>query len=348
MNPTFRRFLRLKQDEQASVFTAAAMRIGTIPSYVEKDFWVCLVLDVLYHGLQAGHPKLLFKGGTSLSKAYGLIRRFSEDIDLVVFRGDLGFTGERDPGNLQSDLSRKKREALFHELRTACSGYIQGELRQALATALPTIGAACSVVIDTTDTDGQTLLIEYRSIFGDADLGYVAPRVKIEAGARSALDPHTARDISPFIADEIPDWRFEVPAITTIAPERTFWEKLLILHGAHCGFRDERRLPSDRDRLSRHYYDVAMIGASEIGKAAITDQIIATAVREHNLAAFRQAWKKFEEAVPGTLRIVPQDELRAELEKDYTAMQGMILGDAPAFTWVMDRLVEIEAAINPS
>jgi hypothetical protein len=346
VNPAFQRFLRLERDEQADVFTAAAMRIGTIPSYVEKDFWVCLVLDVLYHGLPTGHPKLLFKGGTSLSKAYGLIRRFSEDIDIVVFRGDLGFTGERDPGNLQTELSRKKREALFDELRAACSGYIQGDLRQALATVLSTIDAPCSVVIDTTDKDGQTLLVEYSSIFDDADFGYVPPRVKIEAGARSALDPHGIRSVSPFIAGDLSDWQFDVPAITTIAPERTFWEKLLILHGAHCGFRDEGRLPSDRDRPSRHYYDVAMIGPTDIGRTALADLAMAGAVREHNLVAFRQAWKKFEQAIPGTLRIVPQDELRAELEKDYAAMQGMILGDAPAFAWIMEQLAAIEEIIN--
>ena len=91
MNPSLERFLRLPPGEQADVFTAGAQRIGTIPSYVEKDFWVCLVLEALYDGLPAGHPKLLFKGGTSLSKAFGLIRRFSEDIDIVVFRDDLGF-----------------------------------------------------------------------------------------------------------------------------------------------------------------------------------------------------------------------------------------------------------------
>lgn len=80
MNPSFRRFLRLPAQERADVFTATAQRIDTLPSYVEKDFWVCLVLDVLYNGLPQQSPKVLFKGGTSLSKAYGLIRRFSEDI----------------------------------------------------------------------------------------------------------------------------------------------------------------------------------------------------------------------------------------------------------------------------
>ena len=347
MNPSFERFLRLPPTDQADVFTVGAQRIGTIPSYVEKDFWVCLVLEALYHGVPAGHPKLLFKGGTSLSKAFGLIRRFSEDIDIVVFREDLGFGGERDPANRHANLSRKKREALFDELRAACSAYIQGDLHEALADALRTIGARGTIVIDEGDKDGQTLLVEYPSVFEASGPSYVSPRVKIEGGARSALDPHAATTIHPFIAGDLADWPFDVSSITTIGPDRTFWEKLLILHGAHCGFRDDQRLPSDRDRLSRHYYDVAMIGDTEVGREALGNHALATAVREHNLLAFRQAWKKFEEAVPGSLRIVPQAELRREIARDYAAMQGMILGDTPPFDWIMEKLVDIEAAVNP-
>jgi len=274
-------------------------------------------------------------------RRYGAYRLL---LHIVVFRDDIGFTGDRDPGNPRTDLSRKKRETLFDELRAACSGYIQGELRPALDAVLP---ATCMVVIDDADKDGQTLLIEYPSTVEAAVPGYVAPRVKIESGARSALDPPVARSIRPFIAEDLPGWRLDVPAITTIAAERTFWEKLLILHGAHCGYRDEQRLPSDRDRLSRHYYDVAMFGDTGIGRGALGDQSLAAAVREHNLLAFRQAWKRFEEAVLGGLRVVPQAELPREIEKDYAEMQGMILGEVPTFAWIVERLEEIEAAVNP-
>ncbi len=97
MMKAFESFLTLPEQDKRDVFEAAASRLDTLPSYVEKDFWVCFVLDVFYNRLPVGHPRLLFKGGTSLSKAFGLIRRFSEDIDLVVFRDDLGFKGDRDP-----------------------------------------------------------------------------------------------------------------------------------------------------------------------------------------------------------------------------------------------------------
>ena len=101
---------------------------------------------------------------------------------------------------------------------------------------------------------------------------------------------------------------------------------LLILHGAHCGFRDTGRLPADKDRISRHYYDVAVITATDVGRSALVDTSLLDAVRDHNLMAFRQAWKRFEEAVPGSVRLVPQAGLRAVIEQDYRAMQGMILG----------------------
>ena len=98
--------------------------------------------------------------------------------------------------------------------------------------------------------------------------------------------------------------------IRVLAPERTYWAKLLILHGVHCGYRDAQRLPADKDRISRHYYDVALITATETGGSALSNIDLLDAVRNHNLIAFRQAWKQFEEAVPGSVRLVPQAELR--------------------------------------
>ena len=345
MTGGFDSLLSLPEQDRRDVFEAAASRLDTLPGYVEKDFWVCLVLDALFNRRPEGHPRLLFKGGTSLSKAFGLINRFSEDIDLVVSRDDLGFEGERDP-TVASRLSNKKRAALFNELRSACSGYIRGALRTALASRIDELSAGCQIVPDEGDVDGQTLFIEYPTLFPSGGVTYVAPRVKIEAGARSALEPSQDCGVAPFIADELPDWSFASEGIRVISPERTYWEKLLILHGAHCGYRDAGRLPADKDHISRHYYDVAVITATEVGRSAMVDTHLLDAVRIHNLVAFRQAWKRFEEAVPGSVRLVPHVELRTVIERDYRVMQGMILGEAPDFGWVTDQLRVAEAAVN--
>lgn len=345
MSGTLQAFLPLPEQEKRDVFEAAANRLDTLPSYVEKDLWVCLVLDTLFNRLPDSHPRLLFKGGTSLSKAFGLIRRFSEDVDLVVRREDLGFVGDQDP-TAGEDLTTNRRKALFKKLREACSSYVLGELKAELAILISQLAEGCRVLPDDDDVDQMTLLVEYPTLYPSDDASYVAPRVKVEAGARSALDPSLDCTVAPYVADELPDWSLDVDHIRVLAPERTYWEKLLILHGLHYGYRDGQRLPGDKDRISRHYYDAAVITATDAGRSALLDIGLLDAVRNHNLIAFRQAWKQFEKAVPGSVRLVPQGELLTEIERDYRAMDGMILGESPEFGWILEQIQHAETVIN--
>ena len=345
MNKTFKSFLSVTDEEKRYIFESASKRLNTAPNHMEKDLWVCFVLDALYNGLPEEHPKLLFKGGTSLSKAFALVQRFSEDVDIVVYREDLGFKEERDP-TLALSLSNKKRKALFEELRSACSDYILEDMKKDLTILIDEIAQGCRVFPDPSDQDGQTLLVEYPSIYTTEESSYVVPRVKIEAGARSALGPNLICTIAPYIADELPDWSLEVENITVISPERTYLDKLLILHGVHCGYRDSGRLPREKQRISRHYYDVAKITGTDVGRSALSDTNLLDEVRAHNTLAFRQAWKKLEEAVPGSVRLVPQEEPRRIIEQDYEHMQEMLFGDAHDFEWIMEQLEYAEATIN--
>lgn len=280
-----------------------------------------------------------------MSKAFGLVHRFSEDIDIVVYREYLGFKGERDP-TLAENLSNKKRKALFEELRAACGNYILTDLKKDLTILVDKVANGCPIYPDSGDPDLQTLLVEYPSLYPRGDEAYVVPRVKIEAGARSALEPSLTRTVAPYIADELPDWSLDAESITVITPERTYLDKLLILHGVHCGYRDAGRLPTEKQRISRHYYDVAMITATETGRSALSDIALLDEVRAHNTIAFRQAWKRLEEAVPGSLRLVPQAEPRVVIERDYAEMKRMIFGDIPDFGWIMEQLESAEATIN--
>ena len=267
MRRDFAEFLALSGQDRRDVFETAAGRLDTVASYVEKDFWVCVVLDALFNGRPTDQPRVLFKGGTSLSKGFGLIRRFSEDIDVVVSREDLGFGQERDPTRVE-ELSNKARRALFENLRSACSEYICGGLADWLGSIL---GESGRVVQDADDEGQQTLLIEYPSLFSASETDYVKPRVKLECGARSALEPSVVVSVGAYIDEELPELISAVDGIQMIVPERTFLEKLLILHGVHCGYRDESRLPADRHRISRHYYDVAMMSETEVGMNAVAD-----------------------------------------------------------------------------
>ncbi len=291
MNEAFKSLLSATEQERKDVFEGASKRLNASFNHMEKGFWVCLVLDVLYNGLPEKHPKLLFKGRTSLSKAFGLVQRFSEDVDIVVYREDLGFEGERDP-TVAENLSNKKRKKLFEELRLACSTYILEDMKKDLRILVDEVAPGCRVFPDPNDQDGQTLLVEYPSMYTTGEGDYVVPQVKIEAGARSALDPNLTCSITPYIADELPDWSLEVENITVIAPERTYLDKLLILHGVHCGYRDAGRLPGEKQRISRHYYDAAMITATDIARSALSDTDLLDDVRAHNMLAFRQAMEK--------------------------------------------------------
>ncbi len=343
VNTALAAFLALGEQDRRDVLEAAASRLDTLPGYTEKDLWVCVALDAIFNGLPDGHPRLLFKGGTSLSKVFGLIDRFSEDIDLVIHRDDLGFGGDRDPTAAEA-MSKRQRAEMLKRLTNECSSYVLGDFRAALTDSLSEISQECRVVPGADDT--QALLIEYPTLYPVGGTDYVTPSVKIEAGARSALGPSQVGGVTALIDDELHDSSLDVAGIRVLAPQRTYWEKLLILHGTHCGYRDEQRLPEDRNRISRHYYDVAMITATETGAQALSDLELLDAVRNHNLVAFRQAWKRFEQAAPGSLRLVPQSRLREAIERDYAAMQDMILGDAPDFEWINEKLREAEDIIN--
>lgn len=346
MHPMFEKFLKVSRVERKAYFSEAATRMQATVESIEKDFWVCLILDVLFNDLKDDKHRLLFKGGTSLSKACRLISRFSEDVDFVVFRQDLGFHEARDPLT-NRDMSRKERERLAEELKEAASTYIRETLRDRLCQGLAGLGSSCAVTIDHTDQDQSTLLVGYDTLYPrDASNEYVRPHVKLEGGARSALDPHSPLSISPYIAHDFPQHDWEIGHIPTVSPKRTFLDKIILIHGWHHGHHSGGKLPELRQRLSRHYYDVCQIAGTPTGKEAIADRALLEDVRNHAKVAFNRGWMKIDLAVPGSIHLTPTGELRDRLAKDYEAMRGMIFGDPPTFSEVLDKIAWVEDAIN--
>ncbi len=338
MNPNYARFDALKQQDRRDLFEAAAVRLGTTAQAIEKDFWVCRVIDAMFKGLPA-QPKLFFKGGTSLSKGYGLIRRFSEDIDIVLSRSGLRVRGDDDP--FAPSLSATKRKEGFKKLIEKCGAHVTVKMRERLAALLP----MCAVETDADDPDGASLQVKYPSILA-AD-PYLRPFVKIECGARGALEPIQKRAIAPYVQDLLGmGMDLTTPSVTLIAARRTFWEKALILHGVHCGFRDQGKRPEDRNPISRHYYDVAMMAGQAEGVKAVRDMALLDDVREHKLLAFRRPWEKLEEARPGAIRLTPQPEIQHDLARDYDRMSGMLFGEAPTFEWVLAEIAKLEEVVN--
>ena len=338
MNADYAKFDKLKERDRKDVFEAAAGRLGTNAQSIEKDLWVCRVSDALFKGL-GNRPKLYFKGGTSLSKGYGLIKRFSEDIDIVVSRAGLGIKAQDDP--LAKGMTSKKRKAAVDVTKAKCSTHVLGRMKADLGKLLP----ECTFEDDADDPDNSSLRVKYPSLL-KAD-GYLKPWVKIECGARGAREPEAKRGIAPYIQQELgTKIQLVTEGVTLIAAERTFWEKALILHGIYCGFRDEKRKPGENNLISRHYYDVAMMRDRPEGLKAVRDTALLTKVREHKLLLFKRGWEKLEEAKPGSIRLVPQDGIKDELAKDYEAMSGMMFGEAPDFDWVLGEIAKLDEAIN--
>lgn len=344
MNPDFNRLLAASAADRRDLFLATAARIGTTVQNVEKDFWVCWTLDALFNGLPPGGPRLLFKGGTSLSKGYGLTERFSEDIDITVFRTDI--EAEISIDALEK-LSQNKRRRQLDAIRAACQGFIGGPLREQLTTLaadLPIAGGQLLVTTDDGDPDGQSLLLQYPAL-SEAD-AYVRPAVKIEAGAKSALDPNKPLSLTPYVAGELADFDLTVPGVTTVDPVRTFWDKVLILHSLRRSFEDRGALRGGGQRVSRHYYDVYRMLSTETGQRAIADLAMAEDCMRHERMFFRRP--STETAVPGSFTLVPPSGMRDLLRKDYQAMAIMIFGDVPEFEAVLERITGLEAAVNAS
>ena len=231
----YERFQSQDADARRGVFATTAGRLGTTEFLVEKDFWVCRILDILMRE-PPWVPKRFFKGGTSLSKGFDYIERFSEDVDIVFNRHSLKcedghkFQGDFDPGNPDAPFaSNNQRRARFDELQSACGRHMDGPLMGKLEGLLP----ECRVV--PSDIDAQTLFVRYPSLFTEVDLDadegedadYFLPRVKIEGGARSAQAPATLRPVAPYIQTELQgNFDLSIENVTMIAPGRTFLENL--------------------------------------------------------------------------------------------------------------------------
>jgi predicted nucleotidyltransferase component of viral defense system len=333
-------YFYLGDDERRGYCAAAAAKIGLDAPSVEKDFWVCWVLREVFALPRTG-SHLTFKGGTSLSKGWKLIERFSEDLDLVIGREFLGFGGEKAP---EIASSKKQREARLEELREACQIYVRGtldsELRERLHARLPR-DIAWKLENDRSDPHAQTLLFTYPSAFSRGS--YLSPEVKLEFGARSDTEPHATPEIQSYLAEALPG-EFAQPSfpVRTVAPERTFWEKTMLLHEE--GYSNS---PEPRPRMARHYYDLWCLLEAKIGERALAAPGLFEAVAQHRAIFFRKKKEAQASLRPGSLRILPAAARRAAWARDYEAMQAaMFFGVPPPFEEILRVVGEFEEKFN--
>jgi hypothetical protein len=335
------RFLLLPVERRRVLCEEAGNILGLSAGSVEKDFWVCWTLRTLFD-LPVSGPHLTFKGGTSLSKGWKLIQRFSEDIDIVIDRDYLGFGGERSPESASSNKQRAKR---IEQLKDACQRHIRDVLLPAFRDRVRELLPGANLLRienDPDDEDDQTILFHYQA--ATAEGTYVRPIVKIELGARSDIDPSTTPEITPYLADVFRD-EIGVCAfsIRTLAPERTFWEKVALLH------EESYRATHDgpKARLARHYYDLWCLLLAGVGDRARADEGLFERVTAHRAVFFRKSKEAQDSLRRGSLRLVPAADRRAAWRRDYEAMrEAMFFGDPPSFDTILAVIADFEQQFN--
>jgi len=335
-------FFKLPAEDRQLAFQQVVGEMGLQAVSVEKDFWVCWTLRELF-SMPGVRDHLTFKGGTSLSKAWKFIERFSEDIDIIVDKVALGFGGDAAPDRAPSKKQRRER---LEKLMEASKQWVQGTLQPALDARLrETLGeAGWRLEVDPDLADGQCLLFHYPALFTATAAGYVRPVVKIELGARSDDWPHETKAIQPYVIEFFPAFDPDATfSVNVLAAERTFWEKACLLH-------EETFRPADKPRkhrMARHYYDLWCLLRAGVGQSAIADMALFRRVAEHREIFFRLGWVDYSTHRPGTFRLIPPEQHLGNWRDDYQEMLGpMFFGEVPTFEEILRVVGEFEQLFN--
>ncbi|MES1158812.1 MAG: nucleotidyl transferase AbiEii/AbiGii toxin family protein [Terricaulis silvestris] len=329
--------------DRLAAFEASADRLGTIAAITEKDFWVCRTIDFLFNGRgDRLQPTMTFRGGTSLSKGYGLIHRFSEDVDVVL--SVPGLYDRKTTNPFQHHVSKAKMPAVMTSVLQRAEGYVHGELCQELEAHFGPLGC----VIKKLPSDAATIALglEYPRLAGrDA---YISTDVLIQFCVRAEPEPHSPAPITPYIARHLRgEWDLKAIGVRTLRPSRTFVEKLFAMHEAASKYEKGVGNITDKNRLSRHYYDVAMMQGTVYAERALAGTMFAKVAANQEYRWSQRSWI-LKTAKRGTLKILPPDGLRERLEADYRGMQNMMFSNppSPTFEEVLSRLNELDRCVN--
>lgn len=336
------RIAQQSRNERGIFIQEAAARLGTLPVIVEKDYWVCWLLGVIFNEIR-WKPHLVFKGGTSLSKVFSAIQRFSEDIDLSVSPAFLG----HDEGGLDDAPSKTMRGKRFKQLQIACADVVSGRLQSDLENLVnQLLGQPRHVKfwfryeLDPR-TDSPVLWFDYESTLPPAR-SYIIPAVKLEFGSLTDQRPVGEHVIRPMLADVLPGLEAECDSVVAMEVERSFWEKATILHA-------EYHRPAGQaigERFSRHYSDLASLWKNHAGAAALSRLDLLQRVAMFKSRFFGSSWANYDTATSGSLRLVPPPHRELELAHDYAKMESMFLEKPPAFQNVLQTIRQAEESIN--
>ncbi len=332
-------WLKLNDEQRKATIDQAEQLSGISAKAIEKDWWVTLTLKALFQSAYAQY--MIFKGGTSLSKCWKLIDRFSEDIDIALAPEVFGMQYIKNPG--KSAVERLKRRG--------CA-FTTNELRAELERQFETLGLPAGLVNITAapvretfpDTDPQTLYVKYRSLYEPSS--YLVDEVKIEVSVRSLQLPYAAASVQSILNETNPNAVYEETPFTiaAVVPQKTFLEKILLLHEEFCK-PDISKVRTER--MSRHLYDLGNIMKTDYGHQAIADHKLYESLVQHRQWYSRISWVDYNSMNRATISFIPPPAVLDIYRQDYTLMQEqMIYGAGLPFDDLMEQLMLLQEALR--
>ncbi len=325
-------FHKIPLAERIVIYQEISRKTGLPPFAVEKDWWVVQTLSIIFN-LEVG-KHLVFKGGTSLSKAWGLIDRFSEDIDLAIDRTFLGFDGKLSKNqrtNLRKKTSSYISETLYPELKKKFEEKGLIDIKLEIKEA------------ESRDQDPRIIEIYYPNVIKSP--GYIQPKIQLEIGGRSLREPYSIKTFSSLIDEHYSQTEFaQTPInIPTVNPERTFLEKIFLLH-------EEFQRPTEKvrvNRLSRHLYDIYQLSKTEFATKAINDKELYETIVKHRHTYTRLGGVNYNLHQPQSINPIPPTNFIEAWKVDYKTMQEqMIYGDSPDFDMMIEEIETLTKEIN--
>lgn len=326
-------FAKQSERTRREAFIAAGQRLGMNEAIIEKDFYVVLMQEILFRRCNYCNH-FAFKGGTSLSKAYGIIKRFSEDIDVVMDWRLLGLSD----AEVWQERSNTQQDKFNREINRQAGSWIKEVLVPDICKTLRVLGIEPFNVY-VREADKQTVIIEYPRSF---NLGNILPEIRLEIGPLAAWTPSEEKTIKSYVAEVIPQaFSRAATIIPTVEAKRTFWEKATILH-------KEANRQNDNfvQRISRHYYDVYMLGQTSIKDEALSDSELLDRVVRFKKKFYLNNSAKYEEATTKKLKLLPKEKTIQHLQQDYQVMEPMFFEEPPAFEEIMRYLQKLEQEIH--
>lgn len=328
------RFLDFSNEEKREVFQAVSLSMGLRPDIIEKDFWVCFMLHHLFHDCKY-KDAFVFKGGTSLSKAYHVIERFSEDIDIILDWRKIVPTDE-DPWN---DRSKTKQDQYNKIVNARAAEFYASDLVPCLNNELEEIlGSGQWVAVD--ENDEMVVNFYYPQFF---DVEYLRDKVRLEIGPLAEWLPSHVTKIQSFASEKYPQlFDRKTTEVLTIDVERTFWEKLTILHKM-ANFPANKKLPP---RYARHLYDVYCMMNSPVKEQAFVRKELLEKDVTFKQKFYYAKSAHYETATLKDISLIPADYIMDAVKQDYAAMKNMIYGEYPEFEAIIEQLKELEKEVH--